>query len=111
MLDFASPGQLPGQPPGPFQPTDVSSFDDLVDAGGDVFTGCIRARGVGILPDLHFGWVRAGEFLALIFTTFAPDLEFLLIAFLEVGQNGNIGVFFTGTKSQIDRSIPRGVHP
>lgn len=86
MLNFASPGQLPQQPPRPFPPTDVSSFDDLVDAGGEVLMGCIRARGTGILPDLHFGWVQAG-------------------------RGGNIGVFFTGTKSQIDRSIPRGVHP
>ena len=61
MLNFASPGQLPNQPPGPFQPTDVTNFEDLVDAGGEVLAECIRARGVGILPDLHFGWVRAGK--------------------------------------------------
>ena len=61
MLNFASPGQLPEQPPGPFQPTDVATFEDLVDAGGEVFVDCVRARGVGILPDLHFGWIRAGR--------------------------------------------------
>ena len=61
MLNFASPGQLPGQPPGPFQPTDVATFEDLEDAGGDVFVQCVRAQGAGILPDLHFGWVRAGR--------------------------------------------------
>ena len=61
MLNFASPGQLPAQPPGPFQPRDVTTFEKLVDAGGDTFEECIRARGVGILPDLHFGWVRAGK--------------------------------------------------
>ena len=61
MLNFASPGQLPEQPPGPFQPTDVATFEDLVDAGGEVFEECIRARGVGILPNLHFGWMRAGR--------------------------------------------------
>ena len=61
MLNFASPGQLPEQPPGPFQPTDVATFEDLVDAGGEVFVECVRARGVGILPELHFGWVRAGR--------------------------------------------------
>ena len=60
MLDFAESGQLPGQPPGPFQPADVASFEELIDGGGEVFVGCIRAPGVGILPDLHFGWVRAG---------------------------------------------------
>ena len=61
MLDFASPGQLPDQPPGGFQPNDVVSFEELVDDAGEVFKTCIRARGTGILPDLHFGWVRAGE--------------------------------------------------
>lgn len=61
MLDFASPGVLPGQPPGPFQPTDVASFEGLVDAAADLFEQCVRKPGVGILPDLHFGWVRAGE--------------------------------------------------
>ena len=61
MLNFASPGQLPEQPDGPFQPTYVASFEELLDAGGEIFTQCIRARGVGILPALHFGWVRAGE--------------------------------------------------
>ena len=61
MLDFASPGQLPDQPSGPFQPRDVTSFEGLVDAGGEVFMQCIRARSAGILPDLRFGWVRAGE--------------------------------------------------
>lgn len=61
MLNFASPGQFPAQPPGPFQPTDVTTFEKVVDAGGNVFEECIRARGVGILPDLHFGWVRAGK--------------------------------------------------
>ena len=65
MLDFASPSQLPEQPPGPFKPTDVASFGGLVDAGSEIFAQCIRARGVGILPDLHFGWVRAGKFLSL----------------------------------------------
>ena len=61
MLDFASPGQIPEQPAGSFQPTDVDSFEQLVDAGGDVLMQCVRARGVGILPDLRFGWMRAGE--------------------------------------------------
>lgn len=61
MLDFASPGQLPDQPAGSFQPRDVTSFEDLVDAGGEVFMQCTRARGAGILPDLRFGWVRAGK--------------------------------------------------
>ena len=28
-----------------------------------------------------------------------------------IGVGGNIAVLFTGTKSQIDRSIPRGIHP
>ncbi len=65
MLDFASPGQLPKQPPGPFPPTDVASFGRLVDAGGKIFTQCIRASGGGILPNLHFGWVRAGKFSSL----------------------------------------------
>ena len=59
MLGFASPGQLPEQPPGPFQPTDVASFGGLVDAGGEISMQCLRARGVGILPDLLFGWMRA----------------------------------------------------
>ena len=36
---------------------------------------------------------------------------FPLIDSLGVGQGGNIGVFLMGTKSQIDRSIPRGIHP
>ncbi len=62
MLDFASPGQLPEQPPGPFRPTDVASFGGLVDAGEEILIECVRARGVGILPDLHFGWMRAGKF-------------------------------------------------
>ena len=61
MLDFLSPGQLPEQPAGPFQRTDVASFEELIDAGSDVFVECIRAPGPGILPDLHFGWTRAGE--------------------------------------------------
>ena len=61
MLDFASPGQLPDQPPGGFPPNDVASFEELVDDAGEIFNTCIRARGAGILPDLHFGWVRAGE--------------------------------------------------
>ena len=61
MLDFASREQLPDQPPGGFKPNDVASFADLVDEGGEVLRLCIRARGVGILPDLHFGWVQAGE--------------------------------------------------
>ncbi len=37
-----------------------------------------------------------------------PVLKSLLMG---TGENGNIGVFFTGTKSMLDRSIPRGVHP
>ena len=61
MLNFASPGQLPEQPEGPFLATGVASFDGLVDAAGEVFMGCVRKRGVGLLPDLRFGWVRAGE--------------------------------------------------
>ena len=66
MLNFASPGQLPGQPSGPFQPTDVATFEDLVDAGAGVFEQCVRAHGAGILPDLHFGWVRAGRSWLLV---------------------------------------------
>lgn len=82
MLNFASPGQLPNQPPGPFQPRDVASFEDLVDAGGEVLKECIRARGVGILPDLHFGWVRAGKFSASDSNAIGTDSTIPLIAFL-----------------------------
>ena len=49
-----------GQPSG--QATDVASFGDLVNSGYDVYSLCIRKRGTGILPDLHFGWIQAGEY-------------------------------------------------
>ncbi len=112
MLDFASPGQLPGQPPGPFRATDVASFGGLVDAGEEIFTQCIRARGVGILPDLHFGWMRAGKFFLFFFTLdFTGCASVLKSLLMGIGEDGNIGVFFTGTKSILDRSISRGVHP
>lgn len=112
MLNFASPGQLPEQPPGPFLPTGVASFDGLVDAAGEIFMGCVQKRGVGLLPDLRFGWVRAGESsLWNVVKRFGPDLMLSLTDARGIGIGGNIAVLFTGTKSQIDRSIPRGIHP
>ena len=31
-----------------------------MDSEDEFSVGCIRAPGVDILPNLHFGWVRAG---------------------------------------------------
>ena len=42
---------------------------------------------------------------------FGPDLMLSLTDARGIGIGGNIAVLFTGTKSQIDRSIPRGIHP
>ena len=42
------------------------------------------------------------------------SLDFVMLSLTDargIGIGGNIAVLFTGTKSQIDRSIPRGIHP
>ena len=87
MIDSLAPGDpLPGQPPGPFGSSDVATLRELDDLLGKSFLQCLRHYSATQAPDPSLGWS-------------------------QVGRSGNIGIFYLGTRSVMDRRIVRALHP
>lgn len=84
MISSLSPGPpLPGGPEEPSAPNDVMTLRQLLFSAFQPYISCIR-RGFDSLEhwDPALGWAQAGRY-------------------------GNVGVFYVGTGSMMDRSIPR----
>lgn len=94
-------GQLPNAPPGPYPASDVETFDEIFDSAlFGVDTKCLKRGTLGYaIVGKCFFWSRS----------FKQDKSNRVTN--GKGAEHSLVILVTGTKSEFDRSLPRGVHP
>ena len=119
---------LPGQPPGPFGSSDLTTMRELLYSPGNLGKPLLRClRDFPIHPsDPSLGWAQAGEWQPL-FSLAETNLFFPLyckrpyniktrfanladVSIDTTGRAGNVGIFYVGTKSSMDRRISQAIH-
>lgn len=92
-------GRLPHAPPGPYPASDVATFDQFYDSGLiGVDSRCLRHG--------DLGYAIVGKCFPRSFKQDKSNRDTD-----GKGAEHSLVILVTGTKSNFDRSLPRGVHP